>query len=176
MLDAARARLGGDPRVRFVSADAIDLPFPDATFDTVVAVRLLLHFRDPEPVFREVRRVLRPGGRFILEYPNRRHVLAVIRHLIGRQDWSPTGLEAHEYLPDHFSHQPARVTQQLQRTGFDLDAVRAVSLFRSASIKRRVPIRLLVALEARLQHLLGPLVPGPSVFVLAHRPDRDPAD
>jgi SAM-dependent methyltransferase len=174
MLDAARARLVGDPRITFVAADATDLPFPDATFDTVVAVRLLVHLRDPGPLFREVRRVLRPSGRFIVEYPNRRHLLAAVRHLCGRQRWSPTGLAAHEYLDDHFAHQPARVARQLRRAGLEPEAIRAVSLFRSAALKERVPLHLLIALEARLQQPLGRLVPGPSVFVCARVADGAP--
>ena len=175
MRDAAREHVGADPRFEIVAAEADALPFADASFDVVVAVRLVLHLRDPLPLFREVHRVLRPGGTFIVEFPNRRHLLAVVRHLIGRQSWSPTGLEPHEYLEDHFAHQPARVQRQLRAAGLEPDAVRAVSLFRSRWLKQRVAAHTLAAIEAPFQALLGPLVPGPSVYVRARRIDQTPA-
>jgi avermectin B 5-O-methyltransferase len=50
-------------RVRFECADAMDLPFPDASFDAVWALECLLHMPDPARVFQEMARVLRPGGR-----------------------------------------------------------------------------------------------------------------
>lgn len=47
------------------------LPFDAASFDAVVAVGVLEHVADPHERLRELRRVLRPGGRlFILYYPN----------------------------------------------------------------------------------------------------------
>lgn len=171
MLDAARLRLAGDPRVTFVTADAIDLPFPDATFDTVVAVRLLVHFRDPGPVFREIARVLRPGGRFIVEFANRRHLLAAVRYLTRRQSWSPSAQRPHEYLPGHFAHQPTTVESQLRSVGLQPDARRAVSLFRSARLKRLVPARVLAALESPLQGPLGRIAPSPSIYVRSIRAD-----
>lgn len=41
-----------------------NLPFADASFDTVVTTLVLCMVRDPDEVVREVRRVLRPGGAF----------------------------------------------------------------------------------------------------------------
>jgi len=40
------------------------LPYDDASFDLVIAVSVMEHVDDPDQVFREVRRVLRPGGGF----------------------------------------------------------------------------------------------------------------
>ncbi|SDE07771.1 class I SAM-dependent methyltransferase [Auraticoccus monumenti] len=52
------------PGLRFAVGDAQDLPFPDASFDVVVSVESS-HCYDSVPTFlAEVRRVLRPGGRF----------------------------------------------------------------------------------------------------------------
>jgi ubiquinone/menaquinone biosynthesis C-methylase UbiE len=48
--------------VRLAVADAQALPFPDAAFDTVVATCVFCTVPDPEQGFRELRRVLKPGG------------------------------------------------------------------------------------------------------------------
>ena len=45
-----------------VEARAEQLPFPDATFDTVVSTLVLCTVADPEAALDEIRRVLRPDG------------------------------------------------------------------------------------------------------------------
>lgn len=49
----------------WVAADALRLPFPDATFDAVVSGFLLRNVTDLPQALREQMRVLRPGGRFV---------------------------------------------------------------------------------------------------------------
>ncbi len=49
--------------VEWVLGSAADLPFEAATFDAVFAECFLSTFADPAPMLREIRRVLRPGGR-----------------------------------------------------------------------------------------------------------------
>ena len=46
------------------------LPFDDATFDGVVAKDVLEHLDDPVSAVREIRRVLRPGGRVFASSPD----------------------------------------------------------------------------------------------------------
>jgi SAM-dependent methyltransferase len=60
MVELARSR-GLDARV----GDAQNLPFPDESFDTVVANWMLYHVPDLDRALAEVRRVLRPGGRLV---------------------------------------------------------------------------------------------------------------
>lgn len=69
MLAAARGLAGerGAGNVRFVAADVAVLPFPDATFDAVTCRIAPHHFADVAAAVREVRRVLRPGGAFLLQ-------------------------------------------------------------------------------------------------------------
>ena len=50
-------------------ANAEALPFPDAVFDLVMAMDIIEHVDDDEPVFRELARVIRPGGALVLSSP-----------------------------------------------------------------------------------------------------------
>jgi demethylmenaquinone methyltransferase/2-methoxy-6-polyprenyl-1,4-benzoquinol methylase len=52
-------------RVSWCAADALDLPFPDGTFDAVTSGYLIRNVTDPEAAFREQLRVLCPGGRAV---------------------------------------------------------------------------------------------------------------
>ncbi len=65
MLDQARARQGADDRIQWRQADALALPFSDAAFDVVVCQFGVMFFPDRIAGYREARRVLRPGGRFV---------------------------------------------------------------------------------------------------------------
>jgi SAM-dependent methyltransferase len=57
------------------------LPFAGESFDLIVSVWVLEHLRDPETVFHEVRRVLRPGGHFVFLTPNLRNPLLLLNRL-----------------------------------------------------------------------------------------------
>jgi SAM-dependent methyltransferase len=63
MLDMARRRV---PGVRFVEADAQNLPFNDAEFDIVVSNLGICHVPDQPLTLRQTKRVLRRGGRFAM--------------------------------------------------------------------------------------------------------------
>jgi SAM-dependent methyltransferase len=64
MLDQAATRSIG-ARVEWRQADALSLPFADEEFDVVVCQFGVMFFPDKPRAFSEVRRVLRPNGRFI---------------------------------------------------------------------------------------------------------------
>lgn len=52
--------------VSLVQGDACRLPFPDRSFDVVLAVECIFHFPSRELFFQEVQRVLSPGGRMAI--------------------------------------------------------------------------------------------------------------
>ncbi|GAA4348288.1 methyltransferase domain-containing protein [Variovorax defluvii] len=65
MLDYAASRQGPDSRIEWRQADALQLPFEDASFDVVCCQFGAMFFPDRVAGYAEARRVLRPGGRFV---------------------------------------------------------------------------------------------------------------
>ena len=66
MLEVGRRRHIDNPRIRFVFADAMALPFPDASFDAVTMSFGLRNVEDPKAALAELFRVTRPGGRIVI--------------------------------------------------------------------------------------------------------------
>jgi MPBQ/MSBQ methyltransferase len=68
-VDAARALtrwVGLDGRVAFEAADALALPFDDASFDLVWTEHVQMNIADKHRLYAEIARVLAPGGRLAL--------------------------------------------------------------------------------------------------------------
>ncbi|CAH1649540.1 MULTISPECIES: methyltransferase domain-containing protein [unclassified Chelatococcus] len=66
MLDYAASQQAPDARVKWRCADALALPFDDAAFDLVCCQFGAMFFPDRLSAYREARRVLKPGGCFLL--------------------------------------------------------------------------------------------------------------
>jgi ubiquinone/menaquinone biosynthesis C-methylase UbiE len=85
---------------RFLVGDAENLPFPSSSIDVVYSFGVLHHTPDPPKAFRELRRVLRPGGEAVVMLYHSRSthlylgypvaMLARLRRglpLLGKQDY-----------------------------------------------------------------------------------------
>jgi len=55
----------------FVRADACRLPFSDHSFDAIVSFEAIEHVKEPVALFKEAKRTLRPGGKFLVSTPNK---------------------------------------------------------------------------------------------------------
>ena len=77
---SVRGWLDSFPQVHYVSvdlnspvadikADITDLPFPDASRDLVVCLHVLEHVQEDRQAIRELHRVLRPGGKAVIQVP-----------------------------------------------------------------------------------------------------------
>ena len=95
MVEAARAnaaKLGFTVEGRV--ADAERIPYDDNTFDVVVGHAVIHHIPDVEQAFREMLRVLKPGGRFVIAGEPTRVGDWYARHL-GRLTWKATTTLTH---------------------------------------------------------------------------------
>jgi len=92
------------------------LPFPDGTFDVVFTRAVLHHVGDLVGFCREVRRVLKPGGRF----------LAVREHVISRLEDLPVFHAAHplhRLCGGEHACLPGEYPRALAAAGFEVERV-----------------------------------------------------
>jgi SAM-dependent methyltransferase len=81
-------------------ADAEQLPYPDDAFDLVIGHAVLHHIPDVGLAFREVLRVLKPGGRFVFAGEPTRHGDVVARRLSRFTWWAATRATRLPWLAD----------------------------------------------------------------------------
>jgi SAM-dependent methyltransferase len=135
---SARRICGIDPDARVVDNPYLDeakvgvgesIPFEDGRFDVVVADNVLEHLTDPDAVFAEVARVLKPGGRFIAKTPNAWHYMPLVartvpfrfHHLLIR---STHRRDAEDVFPTVYrANTPGAVRAIARRCGLEVDAI-----------------------------------------------------
>lgn len=129
MLEHAKAR----GMMETIVADAMNLPYEDASFDAVTVAFGLRNMADYGDALREMRRVLRPGGHLlvldfslpdgILRGPYRWYLHRVLPKLAG---WLTRQADAYEYLGGSIEEFPMgeEMTGLIGRCGFtDADAI-----------------------------------------------------
>ena len=81
---------GIDPDERVLNNPCLDegriaygheVPYPDQSFDLIFSDNVLEHLVEPEKVFEEISRLLRPGGIFLAKTPNKWHYMPLIARL-----------------------------------------------------------------------------------------------
>ncbi len=172
MLRQAQERLGNGEKYIYVAANLYNLPFVDRLFNTAVTVRVLHHVQDIPSAFREIQRVLMPSGYYILEYANKRHLKAILRYALRRQQWNPFAPEPVEFTKLHYNFHPAWIEARLRETDLAIERQLAVSHFRHPFVKGLVPPRPLAAVDGWLQEVASWWKLSPSVLVRA-RADKE---
>ncbi|MCY3833433.1 MAG: class I SAM-dependent methyltransferase [Chloroflexi bacterium] len=161
-LQYARAKFGDDGYF-YVAANAYRMPFQPAVFDAATMIRVIHHFENVPAVLDQIRRVLPERGQFILEYANKRNLKAMLRHLLGMNEWNPYTPSPVEFVELNFNFHPDYMVSQVTSLGFDVLRVVPVSWFRLGLLKRWLPTRLLAASDALLQRSGWTI--APSVFL-----------
>ena len=128
MLQVAQT-LGTSRPVTWQQADAMQLPFPDGSFDAVVCQFGAMFFPDKPHAFAEARRVLAPGGRLFFSAWDRIEdndfTQAVVKAVADLcPDDPPTFLER---IP-HGYHDVAAIRADLSAGGFDIATIDTIAL------------------------------------------------
>ncbi len=168
-LEQARARLGDNPRYRYIAADIYHLPFVPGAFDGATMIRTLHHMKDAPLALAQVKQVLQPGATFILEYANKRNIKSILRYWLGRQKWSPFTEEPMEYLELNFDFHPRAIRQWLKELNFTLLRTLTVSHFRMGLLKKLIPTIVLAWMDGAAALTGNWWQLSPSVFLLLRR-------
>jgi SAM-dependent methyltransferase len=144
LLAQARAKIGVG--ARFVRANAHVLPFADASFDVVYGCSVLHHL-EVEVALREVRRVLRPGGRLVFSEPNLVNPQVFLMFNVARLRLHYGG------SPDEMAFTRPAISRMLRAVGFTRFDVTHFDF-----VHPGIPGALLPMLEPVLERLEG--VPG----------------
>ena len=141
-----------------------DAPFPPESFDVVHANHVLEHVTDPVGTLRTAARLLRPGGRVVMEVPQELEVPlaeAIVGALRGERP-EPMG----PYHVFFFSRRGLRIAAE--RAGLDVERIQNLrhrDSLRPRSLPFRLTRSLVFAVEAGTQR-------GPANVLWAERPRR----
>jgi len=80
MIEQARILRCGQGAITWINASGESLPFTESTFDLVIALKVFPHILDLASALADVRRVLQPRGRAILEFYNPISLGRLTRH------------------------------------------------------------------------------------------------
>lgn len=113
----------------YVWGDVNYLPFRAGAFDEVLLVRVFQHLVDSRGCIQGVRKILRPGGRFLFNYSNKRNAYRVVKYLLGGTRHNPFEKKPLMVEANHFHHHPAYMADLLDAAGFEVLACRGAGVF-----------------------------------------------
>ncbi len=119
--EAMLRRARNEVAIPFIRADAFRIPFKDSMIGCVASLRFLFHYREVEPFFQEVGRILKEDGVFIFD----------------TFKWSP---RAFSFLNEKrvYVHSTGKIRKSLARMGMDVVEERH-SFFFSPMLYKRLP-------------------------------------
>lgn len=166
-LEQAQQRLGASNRYVYVAADVYKLPFVEGLFDSATMIRVIHHMADAPKALQHIRQVMQPGGKFVLEYANKRNLKAIVRYWLRKQEWNPFDKTPVEFVHLNFDFHPKAMQSWLRKAGFMIERQLTVSHFRMDWAKRRLPLKLLVGMDALFQPTGAFWQYSPSIFLRA---------
>jgi demethylmenaquinone methyltransferase/2-methoxy-6-polyprenyl-1,4-benzoquinol methylase len=127
VLASAKAKPSSNHPVKWIEADALALPFPNASFDLVTSAFGFRNLADYDAGLQEIRRVLRPGGEIgILECNEPKGLLGKVYDVYFKSvlprigGWISGSKSAYSYLPASVARFPGppEMLARMQSAGF----------------------------------------------------------
>jgi len=154
-----------------IFGDAQTLPFADASIDTVLLLDVLEHLPNPSACLREIARVLRPGGRCILQVP---FLYPIHDAPLDFQRWTRYGLEAlvlrHGFTVIKFmqTEKPIKTAALLYNIAISKTLLNWVEL-RNPALLPGLLLPFLIPLINALAWLIGSLSPKEDMMPFRYR-------
>lgn len=152
-------------KVKFVAADATNLPFKDNLIDAAISVRLVHHLNNPNKLISEIRRILKNNSLFIFEFANKRNLKNIIKFFFGKlklSPFNPTPFMIGETIQDNH---PKVIINYLKENNFKISKIISVSNLRIGFLKRKLSLKNLLKLENFFQTLFSFTKLSPSIFI-----------
>lgn len=178
LLQIGREMFKNNHNLSFKKITLPKVDFPSCSFEVATMVRVIHHLKEPVPSLKEISRILKKDGFFILEIANKIHFPARIKAICSgnfsfSSDYSPQEKRSPESIKEKkitfINHHPQKIINDLISSGFVIEEVLSVSNFRHPLLKKLIPLFILLSLEKLFQGPLGKLFYGPSLFVLARK-------
>ncbi|MCB9789624.1 methyltransferase domain-containing protein [Candidatus Nomurabacteria bacterium] len=163
------------PNTTLVAANAYYMPFKDSVFDGGMMVRVLHHIDDQSKLFDEISRIFTSGGRFILEYANKRNLKNVLKLKKAErekflnvkpyqqpQQGNNEGTKGESVV--FLNYHPLYLNEISTSAGFKTLSARSTSFFRSTPLTK-LPLSISLLLERFLQYTMSWAQLTPAVFL-----------
>ena len=180
LISLSMKKYGKNKKVEFLQSTLENLKtkIKLKNFDLAIMIRVLHHIEDIDNAFGIINKLLNKGGYLILEFPNKSHLKANIRHFLKGDltyplNIFPIDLRSKRHVKKNtlpfINYHPDQVMEKLREAGFEIIEIRSVSNIRSTLLKRLFPIHTLLDIEKSLQIPMAKLFFGPSFFVLVKK-------
>jgi len=156
-----------------VYSDIYKLPFENETFSFVSSVRVMHHIEDLENLFKEVHRVLKKDGFFMVEVANKNHFKAIFKNALkGNFHFSKEEKFVQPISKEglFINYSSKFVLENLKKAGFKYaEKTLSVSNFRSKFSEIKFFLKPLLGLEDLTQKIFAKIDFGPSIFYLGRK-------
>ena len=175
LVDSSRCREGKRADVYYVALNAYHLPFKEGVLDCLLSVRLMHHLNNVPEAIGEISRALKPKGKLVLEYANKRHFFEVLKALIGRSKMRPFSLDPAERGEGPFyNFHPKYMGTGIRNNELRIMRVISVSNLRHGVFKKILGIKLMLITDKLLSPIFNLMKFGPSILLLAEKQSQEP--